>query len=180
MCAPHNTTLQETGHTETEPMESQHTIPEQPNLTSEAISHQSPNKNNDLGDIKDLMVEIRDTLKNVKSVLIGTQNSLARGFNSSSLHSDYRGHPVGYDIGAHSLINDQGEVPEMYNLPTFKYENYNVLFAINDLAESVLARYLRFYSIGEEMIEEEEELKIKSGMIDDARKCLSARLFLNR
>ncbi|KAG8686302.1 hypothetical protein FRC11_009172 [Ceratobasidium sp. 423] len=158
----------------------QHAALEEPNSSNPPTNHQNPNETNELGSIKELMVEMRDTLKNMNRVMIGSQNSLARGFNSSISHGNGRG--LSYDLGAHSLINDHGEVPETHNLPTFKSGGNccGVSFAVNNLTENALARYLRFYGIGEEMIEEGEELKIRSGKIDDARRFLSGRLFLNR
>ncbi|CAE6541873.1 unnamed protein product [Rhizoctonia solani] len=160
----------------TEPAETQHPTP-----LHEAV-HQNQNPNNDPHRTTELMIEIRDTLKNVNRVLIGSQNSLARGFNSSSYHGNYNHDGLSYDLGAHSLINDHGEIPEAYNLPTFKSSGNrkNISFAINDLPENELARYLRFYNLEEDMIEEGEELKIKSDMINDARAALSRRLYLNR
>ncbi|CUA69485.1 hypothetical protein RSOLAG22IIIB_08492 [Rhizoctonia solani] len=159
-----------------EPGEAQHPTP-----FHEAVN-QNQNPNNDPHRTTELMIEIRDTLKNVNRVLIGSQNSLARGLNSSLSHYHYRSDSITYDLGGHSLINDHGEVPEAYNLPTFKSPGNrgNVSFAINNLSENELARYLRFYSLGEDMTEEGEELKIKSDMIDDARAALSRRLYLNR
>ncbi|KAG8726353.1 hypothetical protein FRC11_000323, partial [Ceratobasidium sp. 423] len=153
----HYPTLEAAGYTEV-----RHPTIEQPNPRHQPTSHQNPNESNQVSGVKELMVEIRDTLKNVNQVLIGSQNSLARGFNSSLYHWT--------------------NVPEAYNLPTFKYERDRdgVSFSINTLSENVLSQYLRFYGIGEELIEEGEELKIKSGMIDDARRLLSGRLFLNR
>ncbi|KAJ1300481.1 hypothetical protein OPQ81_005295 [Rhizoctonia solani] len=159
----------------------QHATPEQSNRPSEATGHQNPNESRELCGVKELIVEMRDTLNNVNRVLIGTQNSLASGFNSSRSHSNYNG-SMCYDLGAHSLINDRGEVPEACNLPTFKSAGncFSISFSIQNLSENELARYLRFYSIGEEMIEEGEELKIRSGMMDEAKRLLSARLFLDR
>ncbi|CAE7152144.1 unnamed protein product [Rhizoctonia solani] len=149
-------------------LSSSHEVTSHPNLSE-----------NELRKVSELMIEIRDTLKNGNQILVGTQNSLARGFNSSSGHSNYNG-GLGYDLGAHSLINDHGQVPESYGLPTFKVMDYGVEFTVDSLTENVLAQYLRFYGIGEELIEEGEELKIKSNMLDNARRLLSGRLFLNR
>ncbi|KAG8732508.1 hypothetical protein FRC11_013127 [Ceratobasidium sp. 423] len=173
---PSDATLQET----TESTETQSPALEQPNPSIEAPSHPNPNESNEIRRNNELMVEIRDTLQRMNRVLVGTQNSLARGFNSSAIRSAYYSNGISHDLGAHSLINDYGEVPETYNLPTFKAGTYHVEFAINDLTENILARYLRFYNMGEELIEEGEELKIKSGMIDNARNLLSVRLFLIR
>ncbi|CUA69484.1 hypothetical protein RSOLAG22IIIB_08491 [Rhizoctonia solani] len=164
----------------TELTETQRPILEQSNSLNEAVSYQNPNER-DGAHSTELMIEIRNRLDDISRILVGTQNSLARGFNSSSAHTyDYKG--VGYDLGAHSLINNRGEVPEDHNLPTFKSSgNFGTTsFSVNNLPESELARYLRFYSIGEDMIEEGEELKIKSDMIKDARAALSRRLYLNR
>ncbi|KDN38371.1 hypothetical protein RSAG8_09575, partial [Rhizoctonia solani AG-8 WAC10335] len=164
--------------------ETQHPALEQSSLPNEATNYQISSDNNEKVRATELMIQIRDKLENVTRILVGTQNSLARGFNSSSIqgHLDYKG--ISHNLGAHSLINDHGEVPEAYSLPTFTLTNSGfygcVEFSVNNLTENILARYLRFYGIGEEMIEEGEELKIKSGMLDEARSLLSGRLFLNR
>ncbi|CAE6541868.1 unnamed protein product [Rhizoctonia solani] len=164
----------------TEPTETQRPILKQSNSLNEAVSYQNPNER-DVTHGTELMIEIRNRLDDISRILVGTQNSLARGFNSSSPHTyDYKG--IGYDLGAHSLINNRGEVPEDHNLPTFKSSGNagTASFSINNLPESELARYLRFYSLGEDMIEEGEELKIKSDIINDARAALSRRLYLKR
>ncbi|CAE6437113.1 unnamed protein product [Rhizoctonia solani] len=127
-----------------------------------------------------LVVEIRDikdSLKQLNRIMVGTQNSLARGFNSSRKYG-YKS--ISHNIGAHSLINDYGEVPETHHLPTFKNGEYGVHFSLDELDGGVLARYLRFYGLGEELIEEGEELKIKDDMVGNAKELLSERLFLNR
>ncbi|KAH7335832.1 hypothetical protein B0J17DRAFT_667988 [Rhizoctonia solani] len=121
----------------------------------QSTDYQNPRESDEPRRATDLMIQIRDTLKNVARILVGTQNSLARARKAS-----WDG-GLGYDLGAHSLINNYGEVPEMQNLPTFKSEGYRVGFAVNSLSEDTLSRYLRFYNIGQEMIEEGEELKIK-------------------
>jgi hypothetical protein len=65
----------------------------------------------------------------------------------------------------------------MYGLPTFRgpYSGYGG-FYVSSLTEDNLARYLQFYDIGSEVIEEGAELKIKSGMLADARELLVARI----
>ncbi|KEP50550.1 hypothetical protein V565_077930 [Rhizoctonia solani 123E] len=156
---------------------------EQLSSSNKVNINQNQNERNEAHRATEIMVEIRDKLDkldDLSRILVGTQNSLARGFNSSSYH--YRNNNITYDLGGHSLINDHGEVPETYNLPTFKSSGNrgNVSLVVNNLPENELARYLRFYNLGGEMIEEGEELKIKSGMISDARTALSHRLFLNR
>lgn len=57
-----------------------------------------------------LLVDIGETLKDVKRALVGSQNSLARGFNSANHNNTYT---YGYNLGAHSLINDKGETPQV-------------------------------------------------------------------
>ncbi|KEP50551.1 hypothetical protein V565_077940 [Rhizoctonia solani 123E] len=153
----------------------------QPSPVDQATSHEDPKESGELRRLSELIMEIRDTLKNGNRILVGTQNSLARGFNATSYHVSSSG-GLSSDLGAHSLINDHGEAPETYNLPTFKYTGpyQQVSLAINKLTEDELVRYLRFYNIGEEMIEQEDDVKIKSDMMDDARTALSHRLFLNR
>ncbi|CUA69483.1 hypothetical protein RSOLAG22IIIB_08490 [Rhizoctonia solani] len=166
----------------TGPTETQRPIPEQSNSLNEPTSYQNPNQRDVARRSTELMMEIRNRLDDVSRILVGTQNSLARGFNSSFLHGYSAGDGISHDLGVHSLINDRGELPEAYNLPTFKsLGNYQgVSFVIDNLTGNDLARYLRFYNIGEDMIEEGEELKIKSDMTDDARAALSRRLYLKR
>ncbi|KEP50553.1 putative laminin domain protein [Rhizoctonia solani 123E] len=157
---------------------------EQQSSSREPTSHQNPSETNEQHRATNIMIEIRDALKNVTQILVGTQNSLARGFNSSTPRTAYGYTDKSHNLGAHSLINAHGEVPETYNLPTFALTSQElhgrVAFSVDNLTENMLARYLRFYSIGEEMIDEGEELTIKSGMLDDAKRLLSGRLFLNR
>ncbi|CUA67643.1 hypothetical protein RSOLAG22IIIB_07501 [Rhizoctonia solani] len=166
-----------------ESTETRYPPPEQPNPSYETASHPNPSETNERHRTTDLMVEIRDALKNVNRLLVGTQNSLARGFNSSTV--SYCSGNISHNPGAHSLMNDHGEVPESYSLPTFTFTRdstgfYYAKFSVDSLTENILARYLHFYGIGGEMIEEGKELKIKSGMLDDAKRLLSGRLFLNR
>ncbi|KDN38373.1 LOW QUALITY PROTEIN: hypothetical protein RSAG8_09577, partial [Rhizoctonia solani AG-8 WAC10335] len=143
--SPIVTPIQDAGSTEIQP-----STLEQSNSSNEATGHQNPNERNEPHRATELMIEIRDRLDTVSRILVGTQNSLARGFNSSSCHSSYNGNGIGYNLGAHSLINDHGEVPEIYNLPTFKCpgNRRSVSFAINNLPENELAQYLRFYNLG--------------------------------
>ncbi|KDN38372.1 hypothetical protein RSAG8_09576, partial [Rhizoctonia solani AG-8 WAC10335] len=165
----------------TESTEAQHPPLGQSSSADEATSHPNPNESGELRRVSELMIEIRDTLKCGNRILVGTQNSLARGFNATSYHGSSIG-GLSSDLGAHSLINDDGEAPETYDLPTFKFAGncQSVSLAIEKLTEDELARYLRFYNLGKEMIEEGEDLKIKSDMMDGARAALSRRLFLNR
>ncbi|CCO32867.1 hypothetical protein BN14_06930 [Rhizoctonia solani AG-1 IB] len=121
------------------------------------------------------MVEIRDikdSLKQLNRIMVGTQNSLARGFNSSRKYG-YNG--VSHDI--EWLIDPRAQT---HHLPTFENGEYGVHFSLNKLDGGILARYLRFYGLGEELIEEGEELKIKDDMVENAKKLLSERLFLKR
>ncbi|CUA67641.1 hypothetical protein RSOLAG22IIIB_07499 [Rhizoctonia solani] len=178
---PETTSATATPGQAAEPTETQRPIPEQSNSPNEPTSYQNPNQRDVAHRSTELMIEIRNRLDDVSRILVGTQNSLARGFNSSSYHRNYQT-GIAFDLGAHSLINDRGEVPEDHNLPTFKSPGNcaNISFAIDSLSENELAQYLRFYSLGEGMIEEGEELKIKSDMINDARAALSRRLYLKR
>ncbi|CUA69482.1 Cytadherence high molecular weight protein 1 [Rhizoctonia solani] len=169
-----------------ESTETQHPPPERPNPPDEITSHPNPSETNELCGTADLMIQIRDKLDKMTRVLVGTQNSLARGFNSSIVNSNWQYKSISHSPGVHSLINNDGEVPESHGLPTFAPISSGgmysyVRFSLENLTENIVARYLRFYSIGEEMIEESEEgLKIKSDMLSDAKNLLSKRLFLNR
>ncbi|KAH7335743.1 hypothetical protein B0J17DRAFT_667627 [Rhizoctonia solani] len=126
----------------------------------------------DLCKTNELMTEIRDTLKNMSRVLIASQNSLARGLNSSAWHE------CGYDLGAHTLVNENGELPEVHNLPSFKQERsyMRTVVPARTLTEDALVKYLQFYNMGKEMLEEGEELKLKPGMIEDAKNLLAQYL----
>ncbi|CAE6438750.1 unnamed protein product, partial [Rhizoctonia solani] len=169
-----------------ESTETQHPPPERPNPPHEITSHPNPSETNELHGTADLMIQIRDKLEKMTRVLVGTQNSLARGFNSSTINYNWQYKSISHNPGAHSLINDDGDVPESHGLPTFTLIDnggmYNYVgFSVEKLTENILARYLRFYNIGEEMIEESEEgLKIKPDMLGDVKDLLSKRLFLNR
>ncbi|CAE6442413.1 unnamed protein product [Rhizoctonia solani] len=165
------------------PTEAQHAMPEQPSTSQGGTSHRDQNQNHEPCRTDGLMLEIKnigDTLKNMNRVLIGSQNSLARGFNSSSIRCDWKGSILGFDLGAHSLINEHGDVPEAHDLPTFKYSSGSASFPVNDLTGNVLARYLQFYGIGGEVLAEGNVPRIKPGMTEDAKRLLSERLFLNR
>ncbi|CAE6401736.1 unnamed protein product [Rhizoctonia solani] len=171
--SPETLSLGATGSTEP-----QHVAVEQPNPPEEASSRQTPCEISDMSRTNELIVELKESMNNITRVLVGTQNSLAMGLNSSKR----RGATMtpAFDLGAHSLINDHGEMPEAYNLPTFKNGGHVVSFPLADLTENTLAQYLRFYGIGEEMIEEGEEVMVKASMIEEAKTLLSQRLFLNR
>ncbi|KEP50556.1 hypothetical protein V565_077990 [Rhizoctonia solani 123E] len=164
--------------------ETQHPPLEEPSPSHETTDHENPRETHEHHGPTEFMAQIQNKLEDISRILVGTQNSLARGFNSSTIQGRSGCTGFGHNLGAHSLINAHGEVPETYDLPTFTLTNSGfygrVVFSIDKLTENILARYLRFYSIGEEMIEEGEELKIKSGMLDDAKRLLSERLFLNR
>ncbi|CAE7207585.1 unnamed protein product [Rhizoctonia solani] len=177
-----HTSLDSTTGQVIESAEIHHAPVEESSPSNEDNAQQHSNERNDTHRTTELIIKLEAKLDIVCRILVGTQNSLARGFNSSLCHVNYNEKGMSYDLGAHSLINDYGQVPEAHNLPTFKSlgERDSVWLNTNKLSENELARYLRFYNIGEEMIEEEEELKIKSGMVDSAKDTLSRRLFLNR
>ncbi|CAE6395213.1 unnamed protein product [Rhizoctonia solani] len=170
---PETPSLETTGSTEPQPL-----VVEEPNPPEEVPSRPKSGEIGDLSRTNELIVELKESITNMTRVLVGTQNSLARGLNSSARRGP-TSRPA-FDLGAHSLINDHGEMPEAYNLPTFKNGGYTVSFPLADLTEDTLAQYLRFYGIGEEMIEEGEEIKIKTGMVEEAKALLSKRLFLNQ
>ncbi|KEP45471.1 hypothetical protein V565_270130 [Rhizoctonia solani 123E] len=166
---PETPSLETTGSTKPHPL-----VVEEPNPPEEVPSRSKSGEIGDLSRTNELIVELKESLKIMTRILVGSQNSLARGFNSSTRRSAYS-HPV-YDLGAHSLINDHGEVPEEHNLPTFQSGPYIVSFPFADLNENTLAQYLRFYDIGEELIEEGEEVTVKPGMVEEAMALLSKRL----
>lgn len=126
-----------------------------------------------------ILLDIRESLKNVIKVLIASQNSLARSVNSGYRYNT----DCPYAPGAHSLINDKGEEPETHNLPTLQgfhaFNTNNGTQRPSQLDKKVLARYLQFYGIGSEMIEEGEDLNIKPGMEEDAWKLLDQRVYFH-
>lgn len=71
----------------------------------------------------------------------------------------------------------------MHNLPTLRgsnnFDSFNPSWRLSDLDKKVLARYLQFYGIGAEMIQEGEEIEIKPGMEEAARSLLSQRVQLH-
>lgn len=121
------------------------------------------------------LVEIREILKDVIKVLVASQNSLAKGFNSSR-----RAPGDGYSFGAHSLINSKGETPEMQGLPTTRSCSwyYESTGFVEKLSATLLARYLQFYGIGSEMIEAGIVPSIKPGKEEDAKKLLMKHLYI--
>ncbi|KAH7335833.1 hypothetical protein B0J17DRAFT_667992 [Rhizoctonia solani] len=161
------------GDTENPPLE-------QPSSSNDGVSHQTSKDTSELR---------KGHTEEWKRILVGTQNSLARGYNSSSTHSYYYNGTtsISHDLGAHSLINDQGEVPEVNSCIGFTIfrPSSSRKAASRHRFQSTISPKMKWLDIfilqiGEEMIEEQEEVKIKSGMIDDARALLSRRLSLSR
>ncbi|KAG8712814.1 hypothetical protein FRC08_014067 [Ceratobasidium sp. 394] len=87
---------------------------------------------------------------------------MARGFNATQ-HTDNR-YLMRY---AHTYINEGGEDPIHVGLSTpAGLRNIRDWGPEND---TLLVRYLRFYDIGKEFIDEGDELKIKEGKRDAAK-----------
>ncbi|KAG8712817.1 hypothetical protein FRC08_014070 [Ceratobasidium sp. 394] len=116
-------------------------------------------------DANKLLVEIRDGLKDVKQVLIRTQQSMARGLNKRNYTSDWR--------CAHTLLNANGEEPHVFGLPNVVHIQYN-LVGSHQVHDPELARCLQFYGLGAELIEGEDEPTIKEGSRDAARATLKS------
>ncbi|KAG8770333.1 hypothetical protein FRC12_004350 [Ceratobasidium sp. 428] len=115
-----------------------------------------------LGDTNKLLVEISDGVQDLKRVLIATQQSMARGLGSTN----YYGGPH----FNHSLLNDKGEDPHLFGLPSLAVlrDNLNE----DSLRPSTIidmAQYLRFYGIGRDLVEEGVKPKLKDGKSEAAR-----------
>ncbi|KAG8695144.1 hypothetical protein FRC08_008009 [Ceratobasidium sp. 394] len=110
-----------------------------------------------------LKIGLDDTnklLADLKQVLIGTQQSMARGLNRTSRSTDTW-------QCTHTLLNRNGEEP--HNLvPSLRTLQYNLIYG-NQVQSSDVARLLRFYGLGREFIEEGDNPAIKEGKIDAAR-----------
>ncbi|KAG9105168.1 hypothetical protein FRC07_009546 [Ceratobasidium sp. 392] len=126
---------------------------------------------NGLGDMTRLLVEIGDELKDVKRVMIASQQSMARGLGRTAW-CDYGGWQF-----HHTIMNVKGEEPHLLGLPFpgVLIENMN-----NRLSSpgtiSDMARYLQFYGIGEELLEEGEAPRLKDGKSGTAMAVLKSYL----
>ncbi|CAE6484364.1 unnamed protein product [Rhizoctonia solani] len=98
-----------------------------------------------------LLGEAGETLKNVNRTLVSTQltHFLTQGYAGRNVY--FR-------------ANDRGELSTDHGLPSLD------ILKLAALSEQTIARYLRFYSIGADLIEDGEELKIKPGMRGSAQK----------
>ncbi|CAE6457249.1 unnamed protein product [Rhizoctonia solani] len=104
-----------------------------------------------------LLREAGETLKNVNCTLISTQLS----YYLASTKSAYPGY---CDI--YFRANDRGELPTDHDLPSVDILN------LGSRSEHQIARFLQFYGIGTDLIENGEEPKIKPGRKGDAVKIL--------
>ncbi|KAG8738117.1 hypothetical protein FRC10_007263 [Ceratobasidium sp. 414] len=109
-----------------------------------------------LEDTNKFLVDIRAGLKDMKQVLVATQQSMARGLNMTN-------HKSGSQF-LHTLVNAEGEEPH-YNLARG-----------NPVQDSDIAQYLRFYGIGGEFIHAEDQQTIKEG--ERARAITTLRSYL--
>ncbi|KAH7335790.1 hypothetical protein B0J17DRAFT_707710 [Rhizoctonia solani] len=100
-----------------------------------------------------ILSEAGETLKNINRTLVSTQLTLF-------LTQNYSGRDVYF------RANDRGEIPTDSGL-----NSLNIL-KLGILPDQTIAKYLRFYSIGADLIEDGQELKIKPGMRQDAQKIL--------
>ncbi|KAG8770971.1 hypothetical protein FRC12_003932 [Ceratobasidium sp. 428] len=115
-----------------------------------------------LGDTNKLLVEINDGIQDLKRVFIVAQQSMARGLSCTKLNTSGR-------QSHHTVLNDKGEDPHTSGLPSlsnfyYGWRNCSGPFNIVDAA-----RYLQFYGIGRDLIEEGIEPKLKDGKDEAAQ-----------
>ncbi|KAG9104186.1 hypothetical protein FRC07_009839 [Ceratobasidium sp. 392] len=116
-----------------------------------------------------LLVEIGDELKDVKRVMIASQQSMARGLGRTRW-CDWGGWQF-----QHTVMNAKGEDPHLLGLPVPGVLNSNMnSYPSSSGIISEMARYLRFYGIGEELLEEGEEPRLKDGNIEAAKAALKS------
>ncbi|KAG8719302.1 hypothetical protein FRC09_011346 [Ceratobasidium sp. 395] len=117
-----------------------------------------------LGDTNKLLVEIGDGIQDLKRILIATQQSMARGLGRTS-YWKYSGRQFN-----HTLLNDKGEEPQRFGLPApgALYSSMNGNLSSPDTTVD-MARYLRFYGIEKDLLEEGPEPKLKEGKSEAAR-----------
>ncbi|CAE7122691.1 unnamed protein product [Rhizoctonia solani] len=96
-----------------------------------------------------LLSEAGETLKNVNRTLVSTQLTLF-------LTQGYSGRDVYFPA------NDRGELLTDHGLSSVH------VLKLGTLPEEQLARYLQFYAVGLDLIEDSEGLKIKSGKVYDS------------
>ncbi|CAE7085784.1 unnamed protein product [Rhizoctonia solani] len=104
-----------------------------------------------------LLSEAGETLKNVNRTLVSTQLTLF-------LAQGYHGRDVYFPA------NDRGELLTDHGLSSID------VLKLGTLPEERIARYLQFYAIGLDLIEDSEGLKIKSGKVGDATRILRNRI----
>ncbi|KAG9090264.1 hypothetical protein FRC06_001140 [Ceratobasidium sp. 370] len=114
-------------------------------------------------DTNKLLVEVREGLKGVSRVLIATQQSMARGLNRT-FHRDKQM----FFSFTHALLNAKGEDPHHLGLPSLLDFQYSLCYD-GQVQDADIARYLRFYDLGGELIEEGDEPAIKEGKRDAAK-----------
>ncbi|KAG8743794.1 hypothetical protein FRC10_011423 [Ceratobasidium sp. 414] len=122
-----------------------------------------------LEDTNKLLAEIGDGLKTVKQILVGSQHAMARGINSAYFGQSYANHTC-------SFINTEGEDPMHLGLPS--PSSMRNMQTWNSSYDTTLARYLQFYGIGDEFIQEGDEPTIVEGKRDEVKARLLAYLNL--
>ncbi|QRV97143.1 laminin domain protein [Ceratobasidium sp. AG-Ba] len=98
-----------------------------------------------MDDAKALLARLCDGTEDIQQTLVGAQNCMVRGANSA-----FRGEYLTY---SYSLINAKGETPESVGLPSTASLEMHMLDWVEN-RDHDLARHLRFYGIGEEVIEQ--------------------------
>ncbi|KAG9091568.1 hypothetical protein FS749_016440 [Ceratobasidium sp. UAMH 11750] len=131
-------------------------------VLSETQSNPTEMLETGLEDTKQLLVRMTSTLENVNRVLIAAQQNMARGLNTTRYH-EYSGLQHN-----HVLVNEKGEDPRHQRLPSILTVQYNLVNR-QQVQDTDIARYLRFYGIGAEFIEGGDVPTIKEGKIDEAK-----------
>ncbi|KAG8705233.1 hypothetical protein FRC08_001764 [Ceratobasidium sp. 394] len=150
-------------------------------VLSETQSNPTEMLETGLEDTKQLLVRMTSTLENVNRVLIAAQQNMARGLNTTRYY-EYSGLQHN-----HVLVNEKGEDPRVRDplhlvkfgclhahagqhqrLPSILTVQYNLVNR-QQVQDTDIARYLRFYGIGAEFIEGGDVPTIKEGKIDEAK-----------
>ncbi|KAG8702542.1 hypothetical protein FRC08_003416 [Ceratobasidium sp. 394] len=150
------------GHFAMQPSRAARPIVEQ---TEHLLSETQPNPTEmlkiGLEDTKQLLVGMNSTLENVNRVLIAAQQNMARGLNTTRYY-EYSG--VQHN---HVLVNEKGEDRHL-RLPSILNVQYSLVNG-QQVQDTDIARYLRFYGVGAEFVEGGDVPTIKEGKIDAAK-----------
>ncbi|CAE6362900.1 unnamed protein product [Rhizoctonia solani] len=108
-----------------------------------------------LQDSNHLVERLGETMDNISKVLANIQHSLVRGLKSGRQHCE--------DYQTDALTNKKGELPVMCGLPALRFQ-WKGSWIMADMSDAQLAKYLKFYDIGDYLIDDGELPTIKGGM----------------